>query len=136
MKKLLMILPVALVLLACEKDDENGNTLSPESLLPNGLYEGTFNRSGMDTVNVSISFHAGLFEGSSARTQYPAICRGSYTGDTGSIQFSDSCVWQANFDWSLILNGRYELERDGDNVKMKRNNGATTDEYVLQRKTR
>ncbi|PZR30033.1 MAG: hypothetical protein DI535_00595 [Citrobacter freundii] len=135
MKKLLLILPVALIFFACEKDDDNDQP-APESLLLNGLYEGTFHRTGMDTVTISISFHEGLFEGNSARTQYPAICRGSYTGENGSIQFSDSCVWQANFDWSLILNGRYELARDGDNVKMSRNNGATMDEYLLRRKTR
>lgn len=135
MKKLLLILPVALICFACEKNDDN-DQLPPESLLLNGLYEGTFSRTGMDTVNVSISFHEGVFEGSSTRSQYPAICRGSYTGESGSIQLSDSCVWQANFDWSLILNGRYELEREGDDVKMRRNNGASMDEYLLRRKTR
>jgi hypothetical protein len=135
MKKLLLILPVALILFACEKDDDK-EQLSPESLLLNGLYEGIFSRTGMDTVDVSISFHEGIFEGNSVRTQYPAICRGSYTGENGSIQFSDSCVWQANFDWSLILNGRYELEREGDNVKIIRNNGSISDKYILRRKTR
>lgn len=135
MKKLLLTIPVTLLLFACKKDDKN-DPLPPESLLLNGLYEGTFNRTGMDTVPVSISFHEGLFEGSSARSQYPAICRGSYSGDGTTIQFSDSCTWQANFDWSLILNGRYEFERDGDNVKMKRNNGGTVDEYRVERKVR
>lgn len=134
MKKLLWIIPLTVVFFACEKDD---NDASPgEPVLTNGLYTGTFSRTGMDTVIVSIKVSGENFEGQSERQFYPAICRGSLRGDNGGIYFSDSCVWQANFDWSLILNGRYDYTIEGYDVRLRRNNGATVDEYLLKKASR
>ena len=135
MKYAAILILFAVLLSACEKDDDN-NT-SNESELPYGLYRGTFHRTGMDTANVSLNIQANYFEGSSeAGRFYPAICRGSYTIDRNGIQFQDSCAWQANFDWTLILNGRFELSKNGNEVRLKRENGRSTDEYQLTRMAR
>ncbi len=135
MKHAAIIILFAVLLSACEKDDDNK---TPNDLeLSYGLYRGTFHRTGMDTVKVSLSIQANYFEGSSESGRlYPAICRGSYAIDGNGIQFQDSCVWQANFDWTLILNGRFELSKNGNEVRLKRENGSSTDEYHLTRMAR
>jgi hypothetical protein len=133
MKRLIpALLSLVILFSACEKDEDNQDNQT----LENGLYRGTFSRTGMDTVNVSISVLQGNFEGQSERQSYPAICRGSFTRDNSSITFSDSCTWQANFDWTLILNGNYQLSENGTRVRVWRTNGASTDEYLLIRQVR
>lgn len=133
MKKLIpALLSLVILFSACEKDEDS----SDNQTLANGLYKGTFNRAGMDTVNVSISVLQGNYEGQSDRQFYPAICRGSFTKDNSSITFRDSCTWQANFDWTLILNGNYQLSENGTRVRIWRTNGAITDEYLLIRQVR
>lgn len=130
MKHAAILILFAVLLSACEKNDDNTTLNGTE--LPYGHYQGTFHRTGMDTAKVSLNIQADYFEGSSEFSRfYPAICRGSYTIDANGIQFQDSCIWQANFDWTLILNGRFELSRNGNEVRLKRENGNSTDEYQL-----
>jgi hypothetical protein len=131
MKRVMLILSLLLLLMACEKNDA-----ASEPVLKNGLYKGTFNRTAMDTVDVSISILEGNFEGSSERQFYPAICRGSFAREGSVISFHDSCTWQANFDWTLILNGRYEFSVDGESVHLWKQNGTTVDEFRIRRLTR
>ena len=135
MKKLAPVLLSLIILVsACEKNVDNNDSNS--QTLANGLYKGRFSRTGMDTVNVSISVFQGNFEGESDRQYYPAICRGSVSKDNSGITFMDSCAWQANFDWTLILNGNYQLTENGNEIRIWRNNGASTDEYLLIRQSR
>ena len=133
MKKLIpFLLSLSILLSACEKDENNAESQT----LQNGLYRGTFSRTGMDTVNVSISVLQGNYEGQSERQFYPAICRGSFTSDNNGISFQDSCTWQANFDWTLILDGSFQLSEDGNKVRIWRTSGPGTDEYLLTRQAR
>lgn len=137
MKRLIAVLGICCMFVACEKNDaQHNDDANDEQALKDGQYKGWFNRTGMDTVNVSISLHQGRFEGSSGQDHYPAICHGSFKSDGTTVNFSDSCVWQANFDWSLILNGRYELSADGNNIRIRKHQGAVTDEYHLTLQTR
>jgi hypothetical protein len=132
MKKL-WLMPLSIVLLmSCEKDDDSGK----QQNLLTGIYKGTFSRSGMDTVDVSLTVFENRFEGQGGSTYYPAICRGSFSGNDHTITFQDSCAWPANFDWSLILNGRYEFSGDDKQVRIWKTNGGITDEYILTRMTR
>ncbi|MET0462408.1 MAG: hypothetical protein ABW007_04620 [Chitinophagaceae bacterium] len=133
MKKLLLISLSLILLISCEKDD---NDQSEQFMLYPGLYKGTFSRSGMDTVDISVKVVDNRFEGRGSRQNYPAICRGSFSGSQNAITFQDSCAWPANFDWSLILNGRYEFSGDDKKIRIWRNNGNSTDEYLLSRLTR
>ncbi len=131
--KLLLISFSCLLLISCEKND---GSKPQQKVLATGLYKGTYNRSGLDTVDVSLNIVQNRFEGESNSQYYPAICRGSFTGDENTITFQDSCVWPANFDWSLILNGRYEFSGDDKNLRIWRNNGNSTDEYIFRRLVR
>lgn len=137
MKRLILAFGFLLSLAACEKDDNGNNDNEiPDGQLPIGLYKGTFSRSGGDVVDVSISFFENKFEGQSTRQKYPAICGGSYGRDNSSITFTDSCVWTADFDWTLILDGRYNLTENGADIRIWRTNGLQTDEYLLRRMSR
>lgn len=117
------------VLAACDKTEDSTLSLS-------GRYMGTFNRTGMDTSQVSVLFRDNYFEGQSDRANYPAICRGSFQTDENTITFSDSCAWTANFDWSLILSGAYNASLTDGTLRIWKNNGAVTDEYILRKVVR
>jgi hypothetical protein len=131
MRILVPILVLSVALLACQKDNDD-NSFDFE-----GLYSGTFNRTGMDTSTVTIDFYQHTYTGDSDREKYPAICRGSFEPGATTIVFRDSCTWTADFDWSLILNGTYNLSQQGDNtVRIWRTNGTITDEYLLRKVVR
>lgn len=117
------------LLFACKKDDDDDNNLA----LPEGMYIGTFSRTGMDSASVSLTLSGNQFNGQSDMDKYPAICHGSYLINDQTISFSDSCAWTANFDWSLILNGSYSLSRNNNTLKFSRTNGNIHDEYIFHR---
>jgi hypothetical protein len=134
MKLLLCGIAALLLLIACDKAEsseinENNNTLS-------GRYIGTFHRTGMDTTRVSLLFTENRFEGSSDIMNYPAICGGTFAIQDNKIIFTDSCAWTANFDWSFILAGEFNIETNGTAIKIWRTNGAIKDEYDLARVVR
>lgn len=121
------------MLAACRKNSDQ-NTVPELS----GVYSGTFNRSGVaDTARVSLELDISTFQGQSDTEKYPAICRGSYTATQNSIVFVDSCAWTADFDWTYILNGTYNLSSQPDNaIRIWRTNGTVTDEYLLKKRFR
>ena len=119
----------AVTLTACDKSDD-------PSLMLNGRYMGTFSRTGMDTASVSLLFNDNNFSGQSDRINYPAICRGSFDLNDNLIRFNDSCAWTANFDWSLILSGQYNISSNNGTVRIWKTNGTVTDEYLLNRVVR
>lgn len=129
MRLIACILALCTLLSACKK--ENDET-APQ--IPAGVYAGTFSRTGMETVNVKIEFEANTYEGQSDTGKYPAICHGTYQLSDNRVIFTDLCTWTADFDWSLILNGTYNITlQDGAQVRIWRTNGAVTDEYLLQK---
>ena len=127
MRRILLLLS-CITLLSCQKDDKENGTFHLE-----GTYAGTFHRTGMDSVTVQINFENKKFKGFSERTHYPSICGGSFSLDGASIVFSDSCTWTADFDWTLILDGRYSFNVSGDQLIITKTNNALTDEYILRR---
>ena len=129
MKLLYLALLFVVVLQACDKDTEP----TPDQLL-NGTYTGNFHRTGMDTVAVSITFTDNNFIGYSSRPKYPGICRGSWDVTGSTVSFVDSCTWTADFDWTLILSGNYNISVENNNrIKIWRMSGAVKDEYELWR---
>ncbi len=121
--------------LACQEDDE-GN---PPSLLEEGTYTGVFYRSSPNArwapANVTLTLENGSFSGSSDTDKYPAICEGIYQLiGTDQITFANSCIWTADFDWSLILGGEYQItERDNKIVIRREYEGQVSDTYELSR---
>lgn len=118
-----------LILSSCDKT-------AGESISLYGNYVGYFNRTGMDTAQVSVNFSGNRFEGQSNKSNYPALCRGSFSFGNNSIDFIDSCTWTANFDWSLILSGHYNITVMPGTVRIWKTQGAITDEFILRQPTR
>jgi hypothetical protein len=134
MKTLFAFLLSIPLITACKKSQE----LPANDQFLSGRYMGTFYRTGGDTVNVSLLFTENNFSGSSDRLKYPAICNGTFSvnknGGTNTIQFDDACMWTADFDWSLILDGDYELNFNPDkSVTIVRHSFASSDYYTLWR---
>jgi hypothetical protein len=124
------IMAAVATLTACDKSDD-------PSLNLNGRYMGTFSRTGMDTASVSILFTDNtIFSGQSDRINYPAICHGSFDLNDNLIRFNDSCAWTANFDWSLILSGQYNISNNNGTMRIWKTNGTVTDEYLLRQVVR
>lgn len=92
-----------------------------------GNYSGTFTR-GNEISNVQLVFENGKFEGSSEVTKFPAICNGTYQVSGNKIEFTNSCAWTAEFDWSLILAGSWTFLKTNNQLTMTHSNG---DQYIL-----
>ncbi len=129
MRYFLFAIIMALGLVACEKSASDDQVLS-------GRYLGIFSRTGMDTSQVSLFFDLNHFEGFSSNNYYPAICAGNFELSAGQISFADTCAWTANFDWSLILSGDYNIQFTDGIVRIWKTSGGITDEYLLRQPTR
>jgi hypothetical protein len=128
-------LAFVLVISACKKNNNNDNQPTHEL---SGRYTGTFNRTGMDTADISFFFNEDKsYEGTGGTLNYPAICSGNFQQTGNNLVVNDTCAWTANFDWTLIFDGTYEISFPGENaVRIRRTNGAATDEYLLRRISR
>jgi hypothetical protein len=125
MKTFLGLICICCSFIACDKVDNEAHTLS-------GTYIGIFNRTGMDTAQVSLHFSGHSFEGQSNRSKYPAICHGKVELGKSMISFTDSCSWTADFDWSLVLSGKYNISFADKMVRIWKTDGIVTDEYLLR----
>jgi hypothetical protein len=116
---------------SCKKSDSDG------PIILNGTYKGTFQRTSYDKEQseVILKFSAdGTYQGSSNQPKYPALCNGGgkYSINRKKITFRSTCIWTAEFDWTLILEGDYQIEQDGDTVRISKSyGGGTEDIYVL-----
>ena len=113
-----------LIVMGCN-DDES----VPAQPAIEGHYEGTFERDGM-TARVNLILENGQFSGSSDGDRFPAICNGAYNPRNGHLVFTDSCAWTADFDWTLILAGEWDIQVTKDALLMSKDNG---DKYSLIR---
>ncbi|HYE55132.1 MAG TPA: hypothetical protein VD996_09825 [Chitinophagaceae bacterium] len=133
MRRLFFMAIIAVIGLAsCKKDTTDNITLT-------GTYTGTFVRYGpaVDGIpaSVTITFTGNEFSGTGQLPTYPALCNGTFSINGNKGTFENKCVWTANFDWTLILNGEYDIHIDGDNLYIYRSyNGAYFDSYNLKRK--
>jgi hypothetical protein len=112
---------LCLALSSCENDDNYNEQVT----LLNGEYTGTFQRklswSNSSISNITLTFQFDKWSGSSDIIKYPALCRGTFSIVGDSIVFVNECAWTAEFDWSLILSGKYKIERHGDQIEFYRN---------------
>ncbi len=129
---LFILLIVPFFMLSCEKDDMP---------LQEGTYEGTFTvsyRSGSSAGGVTLILEDGRYycfgkEGNPYRT--PAGGSGRYYIDGNKIVFSDENVWTAEFDWNLILNGKYDYTAKGSTLVIASSkNDVGYYKYILKKK--
>lgn len=100
-----------------------------------GVYKGQFIRTSpyakYAPSNVTLEFTSNRFSGQSEKTNFPAICSGIYSVETTEINFENECFFTADFDWTLILNGTYQLKLTGSQLEMTRVQNEITDKYIL-----
>lgn len=131
MKQLsILLMAFSLALFSCEKDTDSQETLT-------GTYTGTFQRihngAAGPLSGVTLTFTTNGFSGGSDSSYYPAICKGTYSIEGNTVNFENSCVWPAHFDWTLILNGEYRIETNGDNLELRKYyNGTVQQEDVYK----
>jgi hypothetical protein len=121
---------LGMILISCDK----GEDPFPKS---GETFKGSFTRyeSKKDPVsaNVQLRFKNGKFEGGSDQVNFPAICEGTYRLKGEMLNFRNSCMFPANFDWSLILVGDFDYERKSDSLIISRSyDWGGRDEYRLK----
>lgn len=132
MKQLVMLFLVIMGLFGCSEDDQS------TSKLAEGTYAGIFYRSSPNarwtTSDVQLTLENNRFSGSSSTSRYPAICEGTYQcTDSDSIQFTNECSFTADFDWTFILDGTFQIRREGQTMIISREyEGSVTDTYELE----
>ncbi len=132
MRRLLILPLIIMIISSCKKSSETAKPV----VLDNATYKGTFQRK-LDTYgnisNVQLNFSSGKFSGASDQGKYPGICNGTFSIRGDSIEFMNACVWTAEFDWSLILGGRYAVKQNGNDLRLSRKymNGKYEDVYLL-----
>ena len=127
----ILISGISLHVSGCDEPEING----VEQL--NGKMTGYFIRSSPTTryrpISVSFNFTDNTFEGTSELDHFPAICNGTYLLGDNSIELSNSCVWTADFDWTLILQGKWLIyEQDGKIIISRDHGNGLMDRYELQ----
>lgn len=130
-KMKLILITAGVFLLACQPD-EAVNLAKLE-----GTFTGMFSRSGplvrYQPADVVLTFEGNRFRGSSSISRYPAICEGTFEVDNGKIRFADACFWTADFDWTYILKGEFDLSITRDELTMNRSyDGSVYDRYSLR----
>ena len=121
--KILIGVTLLFVLISCNKNDSE--IAIPQ--ITNGNYIGIFERNGVNS-NVQLNLNSGTFNGQSTTQKFPALCNGTYSITGNTINFEDKCVWTAEFDWTLILNGQWNYVMSGNILTLTKANG---DKYIL-----
>lgn len=129
MNKITYWIMIIFVMVGCSKEDHLTVKIN------DGTYIGTFQRepiwSSSKTANIILTFSSNHWSGSSDVVKYPALCNGTYSivGDT--IVFENACNWTAEFDWSLILSGKYVIRESDGTIEFSRDyRSATTDTWI------
>jgi hypothetical protein len=117
MKEVTGILILGMLLLfSCKKNNDT-------KIVLDGTYTGTFTRVGLvlkEPTPVKISFAEKEFSGESGQLHHPDVCHGVYEITGGSVNIENACLHTADFDWSLIFNGKYKISSDGDELTISR----------------
>lgn len=132
MKYLLPLIIISCIILAaCKKKNED------KASLLNGSYKGTFkryNQPGSQEANVTLHLDYPIWHGASDKEKYPALCNGKFSYKDFTLNFENSCVWSADFDWTLILDGFYIDRKEGDSLIFSKSYGdGTVDVYKLKK---
>ncbi len=117
------------ITVGCSKDEHLNVNIN------DGIYIGTFQRepvwSSGKTANITMSFTSNKWMGTSDINKYPALCHGTYSIKGDTILFENECAWTAEFDWSLILSGKYVIKESEGIIEFSRDyRSATTDSWI------
>jgi len=91
----------------------------------NGTYTGKFYyippADSMKIADATVSFSDNTYSSQGNPDYIPAGGSGTVEILEGDLlNFKDKNVWTANFDWGLILNGKYKYQVKGDSLILNR----------------
>jgi len=122
------IFSFTILLSSCKKDDLE---------IKDGTYKGTFTvtyNSGTQSGQTTLELKNGKFSCSGNTNRIPAGGSGTFSSDNKKITFNDENTWTANFDWNLILSGKYDYTFDGKNLIISADkNGIGNYKYDLEK---
>ena len=131
MNKTTFLITAILFLISCKKED------SINQIIIDGTYKGTFQReivlSSSAPANITLVFSSNQWSGSGDSAKYPALCHGTYTISSDTIIFVNECDWTAEFDWSLILAGKYALKQSGNTIEFTRDYRSSTSDTSIDK---
>lgn len=131
MKYIMLLVFYTIIIAACEKTNMASSAFSP------GTYVGTFQRQVLPespVAAVTLRFSGNTWSGEANMIKYPALCNGTFKQSGNKISFDNECPWTAEFDWTLILSGNYEIKQKGDSLQIiKDYNGFFKDVYMLKK---
>lgn len=130
--KFLLPAMLCLVLSSCDAG------ILGDGVLTDGTYVGVFTRldplAKYQPSNVTITITGDRFVGSSSIRNYPAICEGTFATDGRVVEFQNECMFTADFDWTYILGGTFQLETERNTLMLTKSYGAGRyDTYTLTR---
>ena len=120
MTKIIFFAAILLSLSACS------DKLSVDTL--EGTFTGKFyylppSESRMVSADAEVSFSDSRYSSKGNTGYVPAGGSGTFAIQNDQIvDFKDENIWTANFDWGLILNGKYKYEVKGDSLILNRYN--------------
>ncbi|AFL83526.1 hypothetical protein Belba_0879 [Belliella baltica DSM 15883] len=117
---------------ACNSTDDMDPTLLQGQFT--GTFERTVDGSSEGVESISLLLEGNSFSGEGGANRYPTICRGTFAVEGNKVNFSNSCFFTADFDWTLILSGDFRVERDEDELILSKNEGLIVDMYRLVKK--
>lgn len=102
--------------------------------LPEGTYTGKF-KVVYDTATftgvTTLRLHGETYHCEGNENRIPAGGSGTFNTTGNSMIFHDENMWTADFDWNLILKGKYNYTLDGKNLKLSMRKNGTMYEYDL-----
>lgn len=132
--KLNIFIIFALALTSCGKGDSQTRNL-------NGAYKGIFTLTNNDPAantvplsgDVTVTFSKDGYNSTTGINYIPGGGQGKYTLKNNEINFTDTLVRTANYDWSLILAGSYTYTTKSDSLILVKKNGYNSYTYKLKK---
>ena len=119
---------ITTLFLSCKKDAME---------IKDGTYKGTFTvtySTGTQNGQTTLEMRNGKFSCSGNTNRIPAGGSGTFSSDNKKITFNDENAWTADFDWNLILSGKYDYTFDGKNFILSADkNGVENYKYELEK---
>jgi hypothetical protein len=121
-----------LIFWSCKSDE------TPVLTNIDGTYTGQFYlavpNSDFVSSDITLTLENGRFSGTSSKSKYPAICRGTYEIVGNEIKFTDECIWTAEFNWGLILSGNFKYTvKDAKLSNLTKKEGENSYVYNLSK---
>jgi hypothetical protein len=105
--------------------------------IKDGTYKGTFTvtySTGTQNGQTTLEMRNGKFSCSGNTNRIPAGGSGTFSSDNKKITFNDENARTADFDWNLILSGKYDYTFDGKNFILSADkNGVENYKYELEK---